>query len=424
VTSRRILFLSLIPITMIGIYIFLLGVNIPFWDQWEVVPLLMKKQQGVLSFADLFAQHNEHRPFFPRLIWLTLSGFTHYNVNVELWINLLIAVGTFVFVAGRVMKTWDRLGISTPPLMIPLMSLLVFNLGQRESWLQGFQTVMFLGVACVIVGIFILAENASWSSFFVAIVLGIIANYSMANGLLYWPIGLIVLFITTSKELRLIRIALWVICGGLCIGLFLSGWTSGGHLNFDYVFSHILEWFIWLLNFLGAPLMTLWYVAWIFGSISIGLYILIIGHVIRTDQWRPLIPYFAIVLFILFTALTISFGRMEMGMPQSVVPRYLTMSVWYWVSLLALLPLLNMKSLYQYLLYSLLTISLVFLMIGGGWRGYVSLHQRMLPAYQAARSGQTISEDVLAKIFPSPKDIRAQIDFLRENKLSAWSEIR
>lgn len=419
--TRKTVALSLIPITIICVYIFLYGVNIPFLDQWRVVSLLLKRRQGLLSLADLFSQHNEHRPFFPRLIWLSLSGFTHYNVNLELWLNLLIAVGTFIFVADRSMKMWNQLGISTSPLLIPLMSLLVFNLGQRESWLQGFQTVMFLGIACVIVGIFMLAENTSWENFIIAIVVGIIATYSMANGLLYWLIGLIIIFIITPKKKRVIRISLWVTSSGIFIGLFLTGWTSGGHLNFSYGFTHTLEWLIWNLNFLGAPVMTLWYVAWIFGSISIGLFILVIGRVIRTAQWRPLIPYFAIVLFIFLTTLSISLGRIKMGMPQSVVPRYLTMSVWYWVSLLALLPTLNIKSTYQSILYSLLAISLIFLMIGGGWRGYISLHLRMLPAYKAARSGQLVSDEVLIRISPYPDRVQL-LEFLRENKLSVYAE--
>jgi hypothetical protein len=321
-------------------------------------------------------------------------------------------------------KMWGQLRLSTPPLLIPLISLLVFNLGQNESWLQGYQTLMFLGVACVIIGIFTLAENTSWISFFCAIALGVIANYSMVNGLLYWLVGLIVIFMVTSKELRIIRISLWVLFGGLCVGLFLAGWTSGGHLNIAYVFSHILEWFIWILNFLGAPIMTLWYVAWIFGFVSIGLYILVIGYVIRTHQWKPLIPYFAIVLFILLTAFSASLGRMEMGMPQSVVPRYLTMSVWYWVSLLALLPLLkNMSGLYQRILYSLFAVSLIFLMIRGGWGGYTSLYKRMLPSYQTARSGELVSDEVLFHINPDPDRTRL-LEFLRENKLSVYAEQR
>lgn len=85
--TRKVILLSFIPITIVGLYIFLFGLNIPFLDQWEVVSLLQKKQQGLLTLSDLLAQHNEHRPFFPRLIWIALSTFTHYNINVQLWVN-------------------------------------------------------------------------------------------------------------------------------------------------------------------------------------------------------------------------------------------------------------------------------------------------------------------------------------------------
>jgi hypothetical protein len=275
----------------------------------------------------------------------------------------------------------------------------------------------------VIIGIFLLVENISWANFSAAILLGVIANYSMANGLLYWLIGLVILFITTSKKMRIIKIPLWIIFSGICVGLFFNGWTSTGHFDFYYIPAHLLEWLIWMLNFLGAPIMTLWYVAWIFGSLSVSLYILVIGQAIRTGCWRALIPYFAIVFFILVSAFSISLGRMEMGMPQSVVPRYLTMSVWYWVSLLALLPLLNMKNLYQQVLYVLLTISLVFLTIGGGWRGYVSIHQRILPAYQAVISGQGIGDNVLAHISHDLDVARSRLEFLCENKLSACADM-
>ena len=420
--TKKTVILSLIPFTIIGLYIFLFGLNIPFLDQWDVVPLLIKKQQGILSLADLFAQHNEHRPFFPRLIWITLSEFTNYNVNAELWVNLLIAAGTFVFVADRSIKMWARLEISPPPFLIPLMSLLVFNLGQRESWLQGFQTIMFLGTACVIIGVFMLAENSSWRNFLAAIVLGIIATYSMANGLLYWLIGLVIIFITTSKKMRFIRIALWLFLSGMSVGLFLTGWGSGGNLNLGYVFTHILEWSVWILNFLGAPIMTLSYAAWVFGSISVVLYILIIVGVIRTGQWRLLIPYFAIVFFILVTSLSISLGRMELGMNQSVVPRYLTMSVWYWVSLLALLPLLNIKRLYQRALYSMLAVSAAFLMIGGGWSGYKNIYQRIRPVYEAVTSGQVISDELLSRIYSDPVIARSRLDFLCKNNLSVCTD--
>jgi hypothetical protein len=66
----------------------------------------------------------------------------------------------------------------------------------------------------------------------------------------------------------------------------------------------------------------------------------------------------------------------------------------------------------------------VFLTIAGGWVGYIRLYQRILPAYEAVVSGQTLSDDILSAIYPSPNEIRNQIDFLREHRLSAWSEIQ
>lgn len=421
--SKKIVFLSLIPIFSVCGYIYFFGLNIPFWDQWDNVSLLMKQQQGVLSLADLVAQHNEHRPFFPRLIWIALANVTKYNIKAELWTNLFIAVTGFLFFVYRSIRTWREYKVTVPHSLIPLLSLLIFNLGQRESWLQGFQTVMFLGIACVVIGLFLLAENNT-GAYVSAIILGVVATYSMVNGLFYWPIGLIVLLFTAPPRNRGIKIISWLVCSGICIGLFFENWVTTADINPTYLFAHLFEWIIWILNFLGAPLMAFWYVAWIFGALSVVLYVFILIKVIKINQWKPVIPYVAISIFVLITTLSVSLGRMEFGLRQSTVSRYLTMSEWYWASLIVLLPLSNFKHIHLRILNLFFTASLVFLTIAGGWVGYVRLYQRILPAYEAVKTGQIISDDAMVNIYPYPEDIRMQINFLRENKLSVWSEIR
>ena len=277
-------------------------------------------------------------------------------------------------------------------------------------------------MACVIVGLFLLAEDSDWVHFWGAVLLGGIVTFSAANGLLYWPVGFIVLWVTTSSGSRISRSLVWAASSFICIGLFFANWTSGGQINLTYILTHPFEWLIWILDFLGAPLMTLWYVAWMFGLLSVGLYLLGIRQVFRTNQWKLFVPYFAVSLFILLTGFLISIGRMEVGMRQAVVPRYLTMSVWYWTSLLTLLPVLDMKLQYQRALYSLLAVSLICLTIGGGWRGHVSLYQRILPAYEAAKSGQALSDEVLARISSDTSVARSRLDFLCKNRLSVCAE--
>src|SRR5690349_20468727 len=66
------------------------SVHVPFWDQWEFVNILEKYHNHSLSFADFWAQHNEHRIFFPRLIWFVLAIFTAWDPYYEVIVNLIL----------------------------------------------------------------------------------------------------------------------------------------------------------------------------------------------------------------------------------------------------------------------------------------------------------------------------------------------
>ena len=47
---------------------------------------------GTLGFADFFAQHNEHRILFPRLIFFGLGRLTYWNVRFELFVTWFLAL--------------------------------------------------------------------------------------------------------------------------------------------------------------------------------------------------------------------------------------------------------------------------------------------------------------------------------------------
>jgi len=49
-------------------------VAVPFWDEWDAPGAqIADYYRGTLHLAGLFSQHNEHRLFFPRLVWLPLA---------------------------------------------------------------------------------------------------------------------------------------------------------------------------------------------------------------------------------------------------------------------------------------------------------------------------------------------------------------
>src|SRR5690349_3177465 len=55
------------------------GVDLPFYDQWVAeAPLFAKIWRHRASVADFWAQHNEHRMVFPKIVFVALAWATHW----------------------------------------------------------------------------------------------------------------------------------------------------------------------------------------------------------------------------------------------------------------------------------------------------------------------------------------------------------
>ena len=75
------------PAVLLLFFIKLYSVNVPVWDDWEMVPLIQKAEQGTLSFKDLYAPHISHRIFFPRLIILALMKISGGNLFLSVCVK-------------------------------------------------------------------------------------------------------------------------------------------------------------------------------------------------------------------------------------------------------------------------------------------------------------------------------------------------
>ncbi|HEY5983869.1 MAG TPA: hypothetical protein VIU38_10385 [Anaerolineales bacterium] len=423
--SRWTLLITALPVLLAGACIAVFGLNMPFVDQFRFIPTLAKAQQGGLTFFDLFAQINEHRPIIPRLIWLGLAAVSRYDVRWELWADLLIAAGTFALLAVQVVRLWRQAGVAVPSMLLALMSLMAFNLAQWESWLQGFQTVMYAGTACMVIGLLGLARWQTWSGFALALLLGVIGTFSTANDLLYWPIGLVVILMTAPAAGRLWRAFAWIGIGAACFVAFFWGWRSTPGSDPAILTTEFLPRLEWVANFLGAPVVSIPNLALPFGLLSILLFALITWRVGRLQMWSAAAPYLGIAAFVIATAVMISMGRLRLGMVYAVTPRYLTITAWYWVALLALLPILPVPRIPQRIFYSLLAVVLLWHTAWGAFNAR-AMHARMLPAYEAALAGEPMTDEVLQGIAQSWQydDARTWLKYLADNRLSAYANAR
>ena len=161
VTSRLATLLIVVmivaPALLSLVFIVSYGVNCVYMDQWEIVPLFDKLHTGTLSFNDLIAQHNEHRPLLPRLAMLGMGSLTHYNTIAEMYLSwaLMCLVCLILFKLFTSSFGFSKISMAR---FIPV-PWLVFSLKQYENMLWGFELVHFMVILFFLLAVYLLAQS-------------------------------------------------------------------------------------------------------------------------------------------------------------------------------------------------------------------------------------------------------------------------
>jgi hypothetical protein len=337
------------PIFLIGLVV-RYAVQVPFLDQWELVPLLDRSFSGDLTIHDLWAQHNEHRIFFPRLIMLGLARLTGWNIGYELAVNIVLAAAIFAVLTVQIRRTARELALPELHRAIPACSLVVFSISQFQNWLWGWQLQMLLNLLASVAGLLLLAARPfNWLKFAGSATLGIVATYSFANGLLFWPIGLLVLLaVTSGRKERSRTVALWIVTSVLAAWFYFRHYEKpAAHPSLLSIFQDPLEYANYVFDYLGATC----------AEYRIGQHTGIVGLALICGYggaaafvwagWRArriglvngyeLLPYLGLSLYSVGGALMTGIGRVGFGRDQALSSRYCTMTVPFWVSLIVLL---------------------------------------------------------------------------------------
>ncbi|MDR3236388.1 MAG: hypothetical protein LBT48_06655 [Prevotellaceae bacterium] len=187
-------------------FIFLYGVNVLHLDEWELVPLVQKMQDGTLSFADLWAQHNEHRIALPALLYLGLAAATGFNTVAPMWCSFaLLSAAAYVVVRYAV----RRRGVSGGRKILAaiLLPFLLFSLAQYENLLWGFQITFIMALCLSIAAFYFLhlmihAEDAKrrLRYFIAALAAAFAASFSSSQGLVLWITGAALLALAYRKK--------------------------------------------------------------------------------------------------------------------------------------------------------------------------------------------------------------------------------
>ncbi|NYZ11386.1 hypothetical protein HL658_02395 [Azospirillum sp. RWY-5-1] len=220
----------LVPAAATATVILRYGLNFPYADEWELVPYLAAMRDGSLTLDLLQAQHNEHRMLFPRLVMLALAVVTGWDIRAELWTNHLLAFAT---VAVLLRMLWPNL-VALPPRPHALVALLiaaaVFSLAQKGNWLWGWQVQWYLALFGIVLSVHALSRALDAAGpgrgvprLGVAVAAVLLAQYSLASGVLLWPLGAVMILLHPRPG-RWPVLAGWLAAGAVATAVYFHDW--------------------------------------------------------------------------------------------------------------------------------------------------------------------------------------------------------
>ncbi len=297
------------PLLPIAAYFWLIhqySVNVVYLDQWGNVTLLDHWYKGTLTLSDLWASHGDHRILFPNLIVIALAQFTRFNVVFEEYLSgamLVTATGLFILIHRRRAP-------STPFIYYTPLTLLLFSFVQYENTLWGFQIAWYLVTLALALALFLLDRPALTGCVFAgAIAATVVGSFSSLQGLLIWPVGLLVLYVHRRQRRSLL---IWIACALITATVYFHQ-LNPPYSNQTYVFTHPIEalkFFLFLIgSVLGVELTNSPWPVIAFGAIVLMIAILLVVRYQRRNQQSGSLIGVALICYGVLFAATITQGR-------------------------------------------------------------------------------------------------------------------
>jgi hypothetical protein len=404
-------------------------------DDWEIVPFYVKMKAHDLTFADLFAQHNEHRIFFLNLIYLGIGYISNFNVVAPMWFSFTMIL-LLDFIILRHIATRSGVSDKKKYFFATLTSFLIFSLTQYENLLWGFQIgfimVLFFSVlSCYFLSRMVDAARKTARNiyFAVALLAAVVDSFSSSQGLITWLTGLAVLFMMFRKKTfsspyfivwTLTAIATWA-------AYFHDYVKPEHHPSLAYLFEHpdtFLNYFFSITgNAISGNFKT--------GATAIGLILLLFLLIACVKIWKskqvqPFIFPLALAVNSLFILGSIAVGRAGLGVAQSLASRYTSFSVYLVVAIALLWMELNAAGKSKTLIKNMAKLFVVVILISipltmaeGFQNGKRIKTDRTYSAY-VLETADMQPDQFLQRLYPWPDSVRTRQTYLRQQRLNVF----
>jgi len=330
-----IIFMSVFLLSLQALlFIYLYGVNVTFWDEWEAVVFLESFfNDDSLWLYQIHIAHNEHRMFFPNLIFLVNAILTSWNVVTQMYLSWAVVGIILVPIYLFLKKTNSNLVW----LLIPI-SFLMYSPYQADNFLWGHQIQWFLAIASFLWAIYFLSIPKKF--FFVsAIGLAFVSSFSLILGLLVWPLGFLnLLFLKNHKKKYLLT---WLGSTVIAFSIYFYEFEFNPTNIIILSSSNIDDYFSYVFAYLGSSFSTAWIangtiINIIYGIVFLSIILsgIFIHFINKKKTPYNLVPWIQMGLFGFLSALVTGIGRQPLGTEQALSSRYVTIDNFFLISAL------------------------------------------------------------------------------------------
>jgi hypothetical protein len=312
---------------------------LPLWDEWALFDHLATHPGW--SWTWLWAQHNEHRIFVPKLFFL---ADVHLVRGTQVFLLASIFATQLLQVALLSFSFWKLGGIrgSAWRAGTGLIAYCILCPTQQENLTSGFQLQFVLPAAMATLAMlsFLLfsrgpGQRARPILLWLAIAAATVATWSLANGMLLWPLLLFAALLLAST--RSTWLLLWLFAAAN-IGLYLYDYhrpsPTSGVLPSFHALGNFLR---FVAIYFGSTFVrhSSGWIALIAGAAGLcaGLVIIVRSLLQRGTSSLLVLELSLLMLLCIATAAITATGRLSLGLVQATASRYQTFALLYWCSL-------------------------------------------------------------------------------------------
>lgn len=217
---------AIVPSLLYLVFVSHYSVNVPYADDWAMIPVANSALHGHLSIHQLWFQWADTRLFIPALVFVTFAQVDHLNVQAVLLFSAGIFIASYLLLLVLLSSYLTKRLTFLPVFVIGIVW---FSLVDVQNALWSFQVAWYLATFFFVAMIAALMIPSHHRSIFLGlgIVAAVAGSYSIIQGFVLWPIGLIcVLWKGPWGRRTYFEMATWIGAAAVTIFIYLRGFYT------------------------------------------------------------------------------------------------------------------------------------------------------------------------------------------------------